>query len=152
MDQQYLTFELNSQLYGAPIGLVREINRIAETTPVPKTPDYLIGVMNLRGKVIPVIDMRLKLGMPVAEATKNTCVIVVETQSGLVGAVVDRVLSVVDFPPEQVEPPPKVALGSEEYLLGMGKFENQVAILLNLLKLFEKDGVVGGVNLQTEAA
>ena len=151
--KQFLSFELNSQLYGVPIGLVREINQISETTPVPKTPDYIVGVMNLRGKVIPVIDMRLKLGMPKAKATKETCVIVFEVKSGLVGAVVDKVQSVVDFTEEQIEAPPDLGGEAEAYLLGMGNLQTSVAILLDLIKLFERDGVVGDLaRKQVEAA
>src|SRR4051794_20245968 len=76
---QYLTFVLNNRAYGVPIGTVREINRVSDITPVPQTATFVAGVMNLRGKVIPVVNLRLKLGMPQIEHTKETCIIVIET-------------------------------------------------------------------------
>jgi len=154
IQQQFLTFELNSQVYGVPIGLVREINRISDTTPVPRTPIYIVGVMNLRGKVIPVVDMRLKLGMPKTESTKHTCVIVVEVKSGLVGAVVDKVQSVIELTQAQIEDPPDLGDEAEGFLLGMGNLQSHVAILLDLMKLFDRDGVVGALstNQNKEAA
>jgi len=152
LNQQYLTFELNGQQYGAPIMLVREINRITETTPIPRTPVYVEGVMNLRGKVIPVINLRLKLGMSKGETNQHTCIIVVETPNGLVGAIVDKVFSVVEFRPEQLEAPPNVGSKEHLHLLGMGKLDERVVILLDLLKLFETDGVIDASALTSQAA
>ena len=88
---QYLTFVLQGQTFGVPIETVREINRVTEIAPVPKTHPCVAGVMNLRGKVIPVIDLRLMLGMPSAAHTKETCVVVIESKEGQIGATVDAV-------------------------------------------------------------
>ena len=146
---QFLTFELNSQVYGVPIGVVREINRITETTVVPQTPPYILGVTNLRGKVIPIIKLRLKLSLSNADNTKDTCVIVIESHQGLIGAVVDRVLSVVEFAKDQIEPAPAMVGTGENYLLGMGKLDQQVVILMDPLKLFEHDGIVRGLSKES---
>lgn len=129
---QYLVFELAGQSYGVPIGMVREINRVADITPVPQTPKFVEGVMNLRGKVIPVINLRLKFQINRAEFTKQTCVIVLESEIGLVGTIVDSVKGVTDFIATQIEPTPK--LGDDktmQYVMGIGKGET-VTILVNV--------------------
>src|SRR5690242_9195390 len=101
---QYLTFTLKDQAYAVPIASVREINRVVEITPVPQTPFFVAGVMNLRGRVIPVIDLRLKFGFETSEHTRQTCIIVVEGTQGEFGAIVDSVTGVVDFTAQQIEP------------------------------------------------
>ncbi len=132
---QYLTFVLNSQSYGVPIGTVREINRLSEITPVPKTPVFVAGVMNLRGKVIPVVNLRLKLGFVQTEHTKETCIIVIETLVGQVGMIVDSVRGVIELVSNQIEPTPNLGNSSEtEFVMGMGKLENSVIILIDIVK------------------
>jgi purine-binding chemotaxis protein CheW len=132
---QYLTFVLNQQLYGVPIGTVREINRMSDITPVPKTPNYVAGVMNLRGKVIPVINLRTKLNFESISATKETCIIVIETQVGQVGMIVDSVSGVIELVSTQIEPTPNLGNTSEtEFVLGMGKVENKVVILIDIVR------------------
>src|SRR4051812_5909453 len=100
---QYLTFMLNTQAYGVPIGSVREINRVVEITVVPQTPFFVAGVMNLRGRVIPVVDLRLRFNFPATPHTRHTCIIVVEGTQGQFGAIVDSVIGVVDFADNQIE-------------------------------------------------
>ncbi len=132
---QYLTFVLNSQLYGVPIGTVREINRLSEITPVPKTPHFVAGVMNLRGKVIPVVNLRTKLGFQQTQHTKETCIIVIETVVGQVGMIVDSVRGVIELVSNQIEPTPNLGNSAEtEFVLGMGKLENTVIILIDIVK------------------
>ncbi|MEK6772383.1 MAG: chemotaxis protein CheW [Bdellovibrionota bacterium] len=132
---QYLTFVLNSQLYGVPIGTVREINRLSEITPVPKTPSFVAGVMNLRGKVIPVVNLRSKLGFERTNNTKETCIIVIETVVGQVGMIVDSVRGVIELFTNQIEPTPNLGNSAEtEFVLGMGKLENTVIILIDIVK------------------
>lgn len=132
---QYLTFVLNSQLYGVPIGTVREINRLSEITPVPKTPVFVAGVMNLRGKVIPVVNLRLKLGFQETQHTKETCIIVIETAVGQVGMIVDSVRGVIELVSNQIEPTPNLGNSSEtEFVMGMGKLENTVIILIDIVR------------------
>jgi purine-binding chemotaxis protein CheW len=132
---QYLTFVLNQQLYGVPIGTVREINRMSDITPVPKTPEYVAGVMNLRGKVIPVINLRMKLNFKPISTTKETCIIVIETQVGQVGMIVDSVSGVIELVASQIEPTPNLGNTSEtEFVLGMGKVETKVVILIDIVR------------------
>ena len=91
---QYLTFTLAGQLYGVPIESVREINQMSEITEVPRTPEFVEGVMNLRGTVLPVVDLRKKFAVSVSEYTKNTCIVVIDVDFGPVGMIVDSVKDV----------------------------------------------------------
>lgn len=134
---KYLTFALGKEEYGLEILKVREIIGYMEITAVPRTPSCVKGVINLRGQVISVIDLRTKFGMPAAERTDETCIIVVEIRSGErklnVGIVVDRVSEVLDIASEQIEAPP--SFGSEldtNFILGMGKIGEAVKILLDI--------------------
>lgn len=132
---QYLTFILNAQPYGVPIGAVREINRIGEITAVPKAPHYVSGVMNLRGKVIPVVNLRTRLAFEAIDYTKETCIIVIETPSGQVGMIVDAVNGVLDLAEANIEPPPHLDNSNyNEYVMGMGKLEGQILILIDIVK------------------
>jgi len=132
---QYLTFILKAQPYGVPIGAVREINRIGEITTVPKAPHYVSGVMNLRGKVIPVVNLRTRLAFEAAEYTKETCIIVIETPSGQVGMIVDAVNGVVDLVDANIEPPPHLDNSNyNEYVMGMGKLDGQILILIDIVR------------------
>lgn len=139
---QYLTFVLKERPYGVPIGSVREINQVSDITPVPQTPDYVVGVMNLRGKVIPVIDIKFKFGIEHTKYTRETCIIVIEGETGQVGILVDQVSEVVEFKEVQIEPPP--ALGDEErlaYVTGMGKVENKVIILVDIVMAISTENI-----------
>jgi purine-binding chemotaxis protein CheW len=135
---QYLTFSLNKQLYGVPIGAVREINRLSEITPVPQTPLFVAGVMNLRGKVIPVVNLRLKLEMERSTYTKETCIIVIETDGGQIGTIVDSVSGVIELSSGQIEPAPQLSSHESGHIMGMGKHENQVIILLDIAENLSK--------------
>ncbi|OFZ22319.1 MAG: response regulator [Bdellovibrionales bacterium GWB1_55_8] len=131
---QYLTFMLNGQTYGVPIGAVREINRVSEITPVPQTPAYVSGVMNLRGKVIPVVNLRRKFSLEEQSYTKDTCIIVVESERQ-VGVIVDSVKAVMDFGSKQIEARPPLGNDAElAFVLGIGKVEEQVVILLDIVQ------------------
>jgi purine-binding chemotaxis protein CheW len=131
---QYLTFIIRNQSYGVPIGVVREINQIRDITPVPDTPAFVKGVLNLRGKVIPVVDLRVRLSIEEASYTKETCVIVVDTHAGQVGTIVDSVSGVIDLPETDIEAPP--VIGGEQgcgFVVGMGKATGKVIVLLDIL-------------------
>jgi purine-binding chemotaxis protein CheW len=131
---QFLTFQLMNEQYGVHIETVREINRVGEITPVPKTPEFVKGVMNLRGKIIPVINLRIKFGMTAQEYTRDTCIIVIDSEIGQVGMIVDSVKEVVDLTTLQIEPPP--ILGNEKemsFVKGMGKLEDRVIILIDVV-------------------
>jgi purine-binding chemotaxis protein CheW len=131
---QFLTFQLLSEQYGVPIEAVREINRVGEITPVPKTPEFVKGVMNLRGKIIPVINLRIKFGMPAQEYTRDTCIVVIESDIGQVGMIVDSVKEVVDLTALQIEPPPVLGNCKEmSFVKGLGKLEDRVIILVDVV-------------------
>ncbi len=130
---QYLSFHLGDQEYGIAIGEVREISRVLQITPVPRVPVYVLGVMNLRGKVIPVIDLRLRFELPQQPLTTESCVVVVEGKQGEVGVTVDRVNEVLTLKETDIQVPP--VLGSEAFLkfvTGMVKRPKALFMLLGV--------------------
>ncbi len=130
---KYLTFILCDEEYGLEILKVREIIGLLDVTPVPQTPDFVKGVINLRGKVIPVVDLRLKFEMPPAEYTKETCIIVVDVDSLLMGIIVDTVSEVLEIKEGEIDPPPSFGDKVDvKFILGIGKIKGQVKILLNI--------------------
>lgn len=132
---QLVSFRIGSEEFGVDILKVREINRMLTITQVPNAPEFVDGVINLRGKVIPVIDLRCKLGMPRAEHTKDTRIIVVELEGRTVGFVVDEVSEVLRIPENITEaPPPMVAGIKAEYITAVGKLDDRLLILLDLEK------------------
>jgi purine-binding chemotaxis protein CheW len=136
---KYLTFELAGEEYGLEILKVREIMGMMDTTAVPGMPDYVDGVINLRGKVIPVVDMRLKFGMQRAEHDSETCIIVVDVRSSLMGVVVDRVSEVLDIHAEEIEDAPNVGVTVQNaFILGMAKAKGRVKILLEIDKVLSE--------------
>ncbi len=132
---KYLTFSLASEEYGLEILKVREIIGIMDITSMPQMPMYVKGVINLRGKVIPVIDLRLKFGLEPAEYTEQTCIVVVDVGS-LVGVIVDTVQEVLDIDENQIDPPPPLGASVDtSFVLGMGKVKDDVKILLDIDKV-----------------
>ena len=134
---KYLTFGLGKEEFAIQVLRVREIMGVQEITAVPQTPDYVKGVLNLRGKVIPVVDLRLKFGMPEQEYTQRTCIIVVQIdQDGsrmLTGVVVDQVSEVLTIQAADIEDTPEFGRGvATPYLLGMAKIKGKVKILLDI--------------------
>jgi purine-binding chemotaxis protein CheW len=139
--QQYVTFSLGEELFGVEVTRAREILSVTPVTKVPQTPGYLLGVINLRGQVVPVVDMRLKLGLPVSEETEDTCIIVVEVlvdgESIIVGALADAVREVLEIRTDQIEPAPRLGTRLKtEFISGMGKVGEQFLILLNIDQVF----------------
>lgn len=133
---KYLTFVLNEEGYGLEILKVREINGMMPITAVPRMPDYMNGVINLRGKVIPVIDLRLKFGMEKVEHTAETCIIVVDVGGLLTGVVVDQVSEVLEIKNEDIEDAPNIGVDIDTgFILGMGKCKGSVKILLDIDKV-----------------
>ncbi len=137
LEGKYLTFALGKEEYGIGILKVREIIGVLEITSVPHTPEYIKGVINLRGRVIPVLELRIKFDMEPQEYTERTCIIVVELvgESGTiqVGMLVDSVSEVLNISAEEIEPPPAFGTSTDlEYILGMGKVKGKVKILLNV--------------------
>jgi purine-binding chemotaxis protein CheW len=133
---QLVSFNIGEEEFGVDILKVQEINRMCAVTRVPNAPEYVDGVINLRGKVIPIIDLRSRLGMPRKEHGKNTRIIVVEVGGKVIGFVVDAVREVLRIPGNVTEPPPSI-LGSvrEEYITAVGKLDDRLLILLDLEKV-----------------
>ena len=136
LEGKYLTFILNNEEYGLEILRVREIIGLMDITPVPQVPSFMKGIINLRGKIIPVVDLRLKFGMPEAEYTKETCTIVVDIDNRLMGIIVDTVSEVLDINGGDIEPTPTLGSGIKtDFMLGMGKIKGKVKILLDINKV-----------------
>jgi purine-binding chemotaxis protein CheW len=139
--RQYLTFQLAEEIFGVDVSHVREILEFNTVTKVPKTPDYMRGVINLRGSVVPVLDMRLKFGMTLTKKTVNTCIIVVEVyyegETIVIGALVDSVDEVFELEPDQIEPAPKIGIQLRtEFIKGMGKKDERFIIILDMDSVF----------------
>jgi purine-binding chemotaxis protein CheW len=137
---KYLTFSLNKEEYGLGILKVKEIIGMMPITSVPRTPEFVKGVINLRGKVIPVIDLRLKFSMESIPYTERTCIIVVEIETAsatvLIGVVVDAVSEVLNIKEEEIEETPEFGTSlNTDYILGMAKMESKVKILLDIDKV-----------------
>lgn len=146
---KYLTFALSEEEYGLPVLKVREIIKMMDITAVPQVPGHVRGVINLRGKVIPVVDLRLKFGLSPQDYSERTCIIVVEVAlaSGAVmmGIIVDHVSEVLNIAPEEIEQTP--AFGERvktDYMKGIAKVKGKVKILLDLDRVLGAEGVVSG--------
>ena len=138
---QYLTFKLSDEIFALDVGKVREILEITNITKVPQTPDFMRGVINLRGSVVPVIDMRLKFGMSATVQTVNTCIIVVEVNmdgdTTILGALADSVQEVVEMEPESIETAPHIGTKlNTDLIKGMGKVGTSFVMILDIHKLF----------------
>jgi purine-binding chemotaxis protein CheW len=137
---QLVTFSIADEEFGVDILKVQEIIRTMEISKVPRAPGFVEGVINLRGKVIPIIDLRARFGLAHKDPDKNTRIIVIEITEVIVGFVVDAVSEVLRIPASTVEPPPPVVAGVDsEYISGVGKLENSLLILLDLDKLLSSD-------------
>ena len=132
---KYLTFHIGTEDYGISIAYVTEIIGIQSITEIPEMPDFIKGVINLRGKVIPVMDVRTRFKLSPREYDERTCIIVVEIDGTSVGLVVDAVNEVADIPEDQVEAPPKSKRKGGSYIQGIGKIDKEVKILLDVNKI-----------------
>ncbi len=138
---QYLTFTLAEELFALDIGKVREVLDYTAVTRVPGTPEFMRGVINLRGSVVPVVDMRLKFGMPATEKGVNTCIIIVEVavdgETTMLGAMADSVQEVLELGSDRIEPPPRIGTRLNiEFIRGMGKRDEEFIIILDIDKVF----------------
>jgi purine-binding chemotaxis protein CheW len=132
---KFLTFFLDSEEYALEILTVHEIIGVMAITPVPRTPEFILGVLNLRGRVIPVIDLRSKFGMETVEWTEETCIIVVQIQGSQRGIVVDKVSEVLDIPAADIDETPSFGSNvNTDYIMGIGKSETNVKLLLDIEK------------------
>ncbi|MHB9099218.1 MAG: chemotaxis protein CheW [Syntrophales bacterium] len=141
---QYLTFKLDEEIFALDISKVKEVLDFTEITKIPQTPEFMKGVINLRGGVVPVVDMRLKFGMSETARTVHTCIIIVEVdvegETTVLGALVDSVQEVMDLDPGQIEPAPRIGTRLRtEFLRGMGKRDNHFLMILDIDKVFSAD-------------
>ncbi len=137
---KYLTFRLDEEDYGLEIKHVKEIISIQKITDVPDLPDFVKGVINLRGQVIPTIDLRLRFALPAKEYDERTCIIITHMNEIPVGVIVDTVNEVLDIPAEMITPAPSVQKGAaHRFIQGLGRVGDEVKIILNAEKLLHED-------------
>jgi len=144
----YLTFKMGEEKFGAHVGQVLNILEMTRVTEVPKAPDFMKGVINLRGMVLPVIDTRIKFGLPETEYTKNTCIVVMDLQlegeTVHIGAIVDEVLSVIEIEPGQIEPAPSIGQQYHSaFIDGMAREEEEFVMLLDMQKVLSEAEIAG---------
>ncbi len=142
--RQYLTFKLGDEVFATDVAKVREVLDFTTITKIPRTPDFMSGVINLRGNVVPVVDLRLCFEMSKTEKTVNTCVVVVEMmlegEPTVIGALADSVEEVIDLEPEQIEPAPKIGTQIRtDFIKGMGKRDVQFIMILDIDRIFSAE-------------
>jgi purine-binding chemotaxis protein CheW len=161
--RQYLTFKLGNEIFATDVEKVREVLDFTNITEIPRTPDFMSGVINLRGSVVPVVDLRLCLKMSKTEKTRNTCIVVVEVlldnESTIIGALADSVEEVIDLEPQQISPAPRIGTQIRtDFIKGMGKRDNQFVMILDIDRVFSAEelsavkAVEGGKALAEAAA
>jgi chemotaxis signal transduction protein len=138
---QYVTFLLGDETYAFDVNNTREVVDYTTITPIPSTPDWVRGVINLRGAVVPVLDIKQKFGMPLTEHTPNTCIIIVELSAGqetyVLGILADSVREVFEIEHSRIEPAPKFGSNiSTTYIHGIGRLENQFFVILDVERVF----------------
>jgi purine-binding chemotaxis protein CheW len=143
---QYLSFVLDTELYALDITKVREVLEFTSVTPIPRTPDAMRGVINLRGTVVPVMDLRLEFGMPATEKRVNTCIIIVEVcvdgEQTVIGALADSVQEVMELETSQIDPPPRIGTRLDTtFITGMGKRDGRFIVLLDIERVFSVSGL-----------
>ncbi|HZU26803.1 MAG TPA: chemotaxis protein CheW [Bryobacteraceae bacterium] len=142
--RQYLTFKLDNEVFALDVATVREVLDFTNVTRVPRTPEFMRGVINLRGSVVPVVDLRLAFGMSGTEKTVNTCIIVMEVrlegETTVIGALADSVEEVIDLEPDQIEPAPRIGTSIRtDFIRGMGKRESGFLMILDIDRVFSAD-------------
>src|SRR5579864_5546122 len=142
--RQYLTFKLGDEVFATDVAKVREVLDFTTITKIPRTPEFVSGVINLRGNVVPVVDLRLCFEMSKTEKTVNTCVVVVEMlldgEPTVIGALADSVEEVIDLEPDQIQPPPKIGTQIRtDFIKGMGKRDTQFIMILDIDRVFSAD-------------
>jgi purine-binding chemotaxis protein CheW len=142
--RQYLTFKLGSEVFATDVAKVREVLDLTPITAIPRTPEFMAGVINLRGSVVPVVDLRLCFGMSKTETTRNTCIVVVEVlldaEPIVIGALADSVEEVIDLEPEQIEPAPSIGTQIRtDFIRGMGKRDAQFIMILDIDRVFSAE-------------
>jgi purine-binding chemotaxis protein CheW len=147
--ERYLTFFLGEEQYGISIDRIKEIIAMMKVTQVPKTPQYMRGVINLRGSIIPVVDTRLRFGMEQQAETMHTAIIIVEVEKVNIGFIVDRVEEVASIDTARLSEPPKFGSHIDtDFICAMAQIEENVVMILDVLKLFEADELVSLEQIQ----
>lgn len=146
--RQYLTFRLDHEVFAMDVATVREVLDFTSITRIPRTPEFMRGVINLRGSVVPVVDLRLAFGMSATEKTVNTCIIVVEVslegETTILGALADSVEEVIDLEPDQIQPAPKIGTSIKtDFIRGMGKRDAQFLMILDIDRVFSAEQLAG---------
>lgn len=136
---KYLTFTLGNESYGIEIRYVTEIIGIQPITDVPELPEYIRGIINLRGKIIPVMDVRLRFKKPFREYNDRTCIIVIAVEDTAIGLIIDSVSEVLSIPDTEIVQPPEYTKMTNRYIQGIGKSGEEVKLLLNCRKLINED-------------
>jgi purine-binding chemotaxis protein CheW len=141
---QYLTFKLEDEVFATDIAQVREVLEYSQVTKIPRTPEYMRGVINLRGHVVPVLDLKLRFGMQPTEQTVNTCIIIVEIHMNgeltIIGALADSVQEVIDMESSTIQPAPKIGTKlNTEFIKGMGKRDEKFVIILDIERIFSTE-------------
>ena len=136
---QVVGFRIGRETFGLPISMVREIVRVPEITSVPNAPDYIEGVINLRGRIIPVVDLRKRFGVKSSEANKKTRIVVVELGARAIGLIVNSASEVLRIPPSEIEEPHTVFQEGElDFITGVGKLKGRLVILLDLNRILQR--------------
>ena len=136
-EKQLVVFDLANEVYGMDIGVVLEIIRMQEITKVPRTPEFVEGIINLRGKIIPVVDLRKRFSLPVTDETADNRIVVVDIDGQGIGMVVDAVSEVLRIPMDAIEPPSSLITSQDsDYIRGIAKVEDRLVILLDLERVF----------------
>jgi purine-binding chemotaxis protein CheW len=142
--RQYLTFKLGNEIFATDVAKVREVLDLTTITKIPRTPEFMAGVINLRGSVVPVVDLRLCFEMSKTESTRNTCIVVVEVlldnESTVIGALTDSVEEVIDLEPDQIQPAPRIGTQIRtDFIKGMGKRDTQFIMILDIDRVFSAE-------------
>lgn len=153
---QYLTFILDEEVYALDIKQVREVLDFTDITKVPRMPDFMRGVINLRGGVVPVVDLRLKFNLGATKKTVDTCIIIIDVtldgETALLGALADSVQEVLDLDQGQIQPPPKIGTRLRtDFIMGMGKTNDNFIIILDIDKVFSGEELTRVTDGQTHA-
>lgn len=147
--ERYLTFFLGEEQYGIAIDRIKEIIAIMKVTNVPKTPEYMRGVINLRGSIIPVVDTRLRFGMETKEEDMHTAIVIVEVDKVNIGFIVDRVEEVASIDSANMSEPPKFGNHVDtDFICSMAQMDENVVMILDVLKLFEADELISLEQIQ----
>jgi purine-binding chemotaxis protein CheW len=137
---RFVKFKLNNEWYGQDITYIHEVNKVQSITEIPASPDYIVGVMNLRGRVIPVMDLRRRLGMPLMEITKETRVIVTGLLGSVLGLMVDSVYQVSEISTSRISKPPETAVTERnKFIQGIGQMDDELVFFIDIESIFDEE-------------